>query len=62
MKTVAKIENAIIGVNELKGENYYNVLLWDGNEYQPVAELVETFERAVVYAIEKQNMIEYIKQ
>jgi hypothetical protein len=62
MKTVAKIENAIIKVNELRGKNYYNVLLWDGKEYKPVVELVKIFERAVVYALEKQSMIEYIKQ
>ena len=61
MKIVAKIKNAIIGVTQLDEKNYYNVLLHDGNKYIPVAELIETFERAVVYALEKQNMIDYIK-
>lgn len=61
MKTIAKIQNAIIGVQELKGENYFNVLLWDGNKYEPIAELIQPFDKAVTKALECQNMIEFIK-
>jgi hypothetical protein len=61
MKTIAKIQNAIIGVQELKGENYFNVLLWDGKNYNSVAELVPSFERALIEALKCQNLIEYIK-
>ena len=60
MKTIAKIQNAIIGVQELNGENYFNILLWDGLKYNSVSELLPTFERAVIEALKCQNLIEYI--
>lgn len=62
MKIVAKIQNAIIGVQELKGEYYFNVLLRNDKGYESVFELIQPFDKAVTKALECQNMIEFIKQ
>jgi hypothetical protein len=59
MKIIAKIQNAIVGFNELNGNNYFNVLLSDDNKYKVIAELVQSFDKAVVEALKCQNLIEF---